>query len=123
MDFDFPLQEAPQFSLVQILIILSEMYTGEEDPDEKLLRLLRKRWWKERSQAQKAGRIGAGMEIRWEPTFEVIGVETLDYAPPTLVGVDFEDLTSIQLFVSPLRFQLDIPDFALISVKVHRCRC
>ena len=102
MDFDFPLQAAPQFSLVQILIILSEMYTGAQDPDDDLITGLRKRWWRERSRAQSGGRIGAGMEIRWEPTFEVIGVETLDYSPTTLGGVDFDDLTSIQLFVSSL---------------------
>ena len=111
MDFDFPLQAAPQFSLVQILVILSEMYTGEEDPNDDLITGLRKRWWRKRSRAQSGGRIGAGMEISWEPTFEVINVETLDYAPKTLAGVDFDDLTSIQLFVSSLRVERDIPDF------------
>ena len=100
MDFCFEAQDASQLSLVQILIILSGMFTGEE-PDDKLITAAKKRWWRSRDQAKNKGEIGAAMEIRWEP-FAVIGVETLDYSPTTLAGVVIDRLASIRLLVSPL---------------------
>ena len=98
VDFAFEWAEA-SLTPMQMLILLSGMYEGERPPDA-VLKVLTKKWRKVRMQ-KKAVKVEMG--IRWEPTIEVTGIESLVFRVESLEGFDISAATSAQLFVSPFR--------------------